>query len=166
MKYILKKYDVIKDIIIFGSFVKGRPNPKDIDVAFIVKEKDPKLVSLIKDKLITDKIDLEFIEIGDLYYSNKFFINLILEGYSIKKDDFLKNILNIKPKKLYSYNLKHLNKSKKTLFGMALKRTLKKIKGEKISIGSVLIPLEETSYFEDFLDVWGMKYKTKEWIVI
>jgi len=167
LRHILKKYDnTIKDIIIFGSFVKGRSNPEDIDIALIVNEKNPKLVSIIKEELINPKIDLEFIEINDLYYSSKFFLSLMYEGYSIKKDDFLKNILKIRPMRLYSYNLKHLDKSKKTLFGMALKRTLKKTKGEKIGGGAVLIPLEETSYFEDFLEVWNMKYKTKEWTVI
>ena len=32
--------------------------------------------------------------------------------------------------RLYSYDLKHLNKSEKTLFGIALKNSLKKIKGD------------------------------------
>lgn len=165
LKKILKKYDSIKYIIIFGSYVKGREDPKDIDLALIVTEKDLKLLDLIKKELITDKIHLEFINLEDIFF-NSLFLSLINEGYSIKKDKFVREILNIRPMKLYAYNLKHLNKSKKTLFGIALKHTLKKIKGEKVSIGSVLIPINQVSYFEDFMDVWGMRYKTKEWIVI
>lgn len=165
LKKILKKYDVVEDIIIFGSFVKGRDIPKDIDLAFIVKEKDIKLVQLIKKELNLNKAHLEFINIEDLY-SNSLFLSLINEGYSIKKDNFLRKILKTTPMRLYTYDLKHLDKSKKTLFGMALKKTLKKIKGEKVSIGAVLIPIDQTSYFEDFLDAWDMKYKTKEWTVI
>jgi len=165
LKKLLKRYDLINDIIIFGSFVKGRDNPKDIDLAFIVKEKDIKLAHLIKKELGINKVHLEFITSDDIY-SSPLFLSLINEGYSIKKNDFLKNILKIKPMRVYSYDLKHLNKSKKTLFGMALKKTLKKIKGDKLSIGAVLIPISQTSYFEDFLEVWEMKYKTKEWTVI
>ena len=165
MKKILKRYDSVNDIIIFGSFVKGGGNPKDIDIAFIVKERDIKLVPLIKKELAINKAHLDFITFDDVY-SSHLFISLLNEGYSIKKDDFLRNILKIEPMKLYSYDLKHLNKSKKTLFGIALKKSLKKIKGEKVSTGAVLIPINQTSYFEDFLDVWEMKYKTKEWTVI
>lgn len=165
LRKILKKYNLIKDIIIFGSFVKGRDNPKDIDLAFILIEKDIKLVNLIKKELITDKAHLEFIDIGDIYY-NSLFLSLINEGLSIKENKFLRDILKIRPMRLYSYDLKHLNKSKKTIFGMALKDSLKKMKGEKVSTGAVLIPINQTSYFEDFLDVWGMKYKTREWNVI
>lgn len=165
LRKILKKYNLIKDIIIFGSFVKGRDNPNDIDLAFILVEKDMQLVDLIKKELVTDKIHLEFINLEDIYF-NQLFLSLINEGYSIKNDSFLRDILKIRPMRFYSYNLKHLNKSKKTIFGAALKNNLKKIKGEKIGAGAVLIPIDQTSYFEDFLDVWGMKYKTKEWTVI
>jgi len=165
LKRILKRYDVVKDIIIFGSFVKGRDDPKDIDLAFIVKEKDTRLVNLIKKELMVSKAHLEFITLDDVY-SSSLFLSLINEGYSIKKDNFLKNVLKIRPMRVYSYDLKHLDKSKKTLFGIALKKSLRRIKGDKISTGAVLIPLRQTSYFEDFLDVWGMKYKTKEWTVI
>jgi len=165
LRKILKRYDSIKDIIIFGSFVKGGGNPRDIDLAFLVIGEGIRLVDLIKKELITDKAHLEFIDLEDLY-SSSLLLSLINEGFSIKKYNFLRDILKIRPMRFYSYNLKHLNKSKKTIFGMALKNNLKKIKGEKIGTGVVLIPIDQTSYFEDFLDVWGMKYKTKEWSVI
>lgn len=164
LKKILKKYKLINDIIIFGSFVKGKGSYKDIDLAFIVKERDIKMVSLIKKEIGINEVHLNFITIDDMFSS--LFLSLINEGYSIKEDKFLRDILSIRPMKLYSYDLKHLNKSKKTLFGVALRKSLNKIKGEKVSTGAVLIPIEQTSYFEDFLEVWGMKYKTKEWIVI
>lgn len=164
LRKILRKYDIIKDIIIFGSFVKGRDNPKDIDLAFIVKKKNTKLVPLIKKEIGINKAHLDFITVDDVF--SPLFLSLINEGYSIKKNKFLRNVLNIRPMRLYAYDLKHLDKSKKTLFGIALKKSLKKIKGEKVSIGSVLVPINQTSYFEDFLDAWGMKYKTKEWTVL
>lgn len=160
LKKLLKKYDAVKDIIIFGSFVKGRPNPKDIDLALIVEEKDINLAISIKKEVVSN-VHLEFIVADDIY-SSPLFLSLINEGFSIKKDDFLRNILKTKPMRLYIYDLTHLNKSHKTLFGMALKKSLKRIKGEKIGSGAVLVPIDYASYFEDFLDVWGMKYKTRE----
>jgi len=165
LRSILKKYNhIIKDIILFGSFVKGRDNPKDIDLAVIIKERDINLAQYIKKEIGIDKIHLDFITLDDVY--TPLFLSLINEGYSIQKDDFLRNILKIKPMRLYAYDLKHLDRSKKTLFGLALKIALKKISGEKISTGAVLVPISQTGYFEDFLDIWGMKYKTKEWNVM
>jgi len=165
LKKLLKKYDAVKDIIIFGSFVKGGPSPKDIDLALIVEQKNTNLVNLIKREIDISKTHLEFVIINDIY-SSPLFLSLINEGFSIKKGDFLRNILKTKPMRLYIYDLTHLDKSHKTLFGIALKKNLKKIGGEKISVGAVLVPMQQTSYFEDFLDVWGMKYKTKEFTVI
>ncbi len=164
LKRILKRYDDVEDIIIFGSFVKGRDNPKDIDLAFIVKEKDVKLASKLKKDIGVKKAHLDFITFDDIYSS--LFLSLLNEGYSVKQDGFLRDISKIRPMRLYAYDLKHLNKSKKTLFGIALKKNLKKIKGDRVSIGAVLVPINQTSYFEDFLEVWEMKYKTKEWTVI
>ena len=51
-------------------------------------------------------------------------------------------------------------------YGNGCLKINKKVKGEKIDIGVVLIPINQTSYFEEFLDVWGMKYKTREWTII
>jgi len=165
LKSILRKYEDIEEIIIFGSFVKGRTFPNDIDIAFIVKKKDLSLVQPIKEILGNENIHINFIRVEETY-SNPLFLSLLKEGYSIKKNDFLRNILGIRPMRIYIYNLKHLDKSKKTLFGMALKKNLKKVGGEKIGSGAVLIPIDQTGYFEDFLDVWGMKYKTRELTVI
>ena len=52
------------------------------------------------------------------------------------------------------------------MFATAVNKILKKTGGEKIGNGAVLIPLSNASYFEDFLEIWGMKYKTREWTVI
>ena len=164
LKKILKKSDKINDIILYGSFVKGRGNPKDIDIAFITNEKDIKIISEIKEEVGLSQAHIDFITLDDVFGS--LFLSLINEGYSIKKDSFLRDALNIRPMRIYSYDLKHLDKSKKTLFGIALKKCLGKINGEKAGLGAVLVPISQTSYFEDFLDVWGMKYKTKEWTVI
>ena len=164
LQQILKRYDFIVDIIIFGSFVKGRDTPKDIDLAFIVKEKKTQFISEIKSLIKVPNPHLEFIKVDEVYHS-VLFLSLINEGYSVKLEAFLREHLHLKPMKLYAYNLTHLQKSQKTTFGVALNKTISKIGGEKVSVGAVLVPIESTSYFEDFLSAWEMKYKTKEWAV-
>lgn len=163
LKNILKNYNEIKDIVIFGSFVKNKEEPEDIDIALIVEKKDINLISKLKRDILVN-IHITIITENEIL-TNPLTLTLINEGYSIAKEDYIRNILKIKPMKLYAYNLLHLNSSNKTLFNISLKKTLKKINGEKISPGSVLIPIEQTGYFEEFLDAWQMKYKTKEWAV-
>ena len=107
LKRILKKYKALADIIVFGSYVKGRKNPKDIDFALMVKEKDLDLARQIKQELPGMNVHLEFIRTGELY-SNPLFISLLNEGYSIREGAFLRDILGISPKRLYKYDLKHL----------------------------------------------------------
>jgi len=165
LQKILKKYDFVVDIIIFGSYLKGRDNPKDIDLAFIVKEKEIDLIPSIKKDLGIDKVHLEFILVEKVY-SNTLFLSLLNEGYSVREETYLRKILGTRPMRLYSYDLKHLaTRSQKTLFGIALNKTLVKVNGKRIGIGVILIPIRQTSFFEDFLEVWGLKYKTREWTV-
>ena len=153
---ILKSYKEIKDIIIFGSLVKGRSNPEDLDLG---------LISKVKKELGLNQVHLELIFLDELIY-NTLFLSLVNEGYSVLKGKYLNELLGTKPKRLYAYDLIHLNQSQKTLFGKALRLTLVKTKGIRVSAGAVLIPLSQSSYFEDFLKAWEMKYKTREWTVI
>src|SRR3989338_10398345 len=99
LKKILKKYNQFEDVIIFGSFVKGRDSPKDIDLAFIVKEKNLETVANIKEDLGFSKAHVELINVNDVY-SNTLFLSLINEGYSIKQDKFLRDILGVRPMRL------------------------------------------------------------------
>ena len=39
IKFYKKNKDIILDIIIFGSFIKGKENPKDIDILILYKNK-------------------------------------------------------------------------------------------------------------------------------
>ena len=162
---ILKSYKEIKDIIIFGSLVKGRSNPEDLDLALLVTESDLGLISKVKKELGLNQVHLELIFLDELIY-NTLFLSLVNEGYSVLKGKYLNELLGTKPKLLYAYDLIHLNQSQKTLFGKALRLTLVKTKGIRVSAGAVLIPLSQSSYFEDFLKAWEMKYKTREWTVI
>lgn len=144
--------------------VKGRNNPEDLDLALLVTELDLGLVSKVKKDLGIDQVHLEMVLVDEIIY-NTLFLSLINEGYSVLKGKYLNELLGTKPMRLYSYDLIHLNQSQKTLFGKALRQNLSKMKGIRVSPGAILIPLSLSSYFEDFLKAWGMKYKTREWTV-
>lgn len=164
LKNLLKKYDNIKDLIIFGSLVKGKFSPKDIDIAIVTEKKDISLVGEIKEKL-PDKVDIEMINEQDIYQS-RLGLNLICEGFSIKKNKYIRDILNLKPMKIYTYEIKNLTQTKKVLFGRGLNHIISETKATKLGAGCIIVPIQESSKFEDFLDTWNLKYSTKEYLVL
>ena len=158
LKTLLKNKEII-DIIVFGSAVKNKIKPGDIDIAVLSKEKDPNMRQIVK-KLIPES-DVQLVSLDDI--SKNIFLTLIKEGYSIKKNEYLHNLYNIKPIKLYKDSLKQLTPSKKVMF----ERGIKKIKGiERLSNRVVLVPIEFNSEFEDFLKQWDLDIDTKEYELV
>ena len=155
----LLKNEEIEDIVVFGSKTKGRVNPSDIDIAVLVKKKDTKIIELIKTKL--PAVDVQLITIADIHKS--IFLTIIKEGFSIQINDYLHNSYKTKPVKIYKYDLKQLTQSKKVMF----ERGIKSIKGlTRLSNSVVLVPIEFSAEFEDFLKQWGLDIDTKQYELI
>lgn len=164
LKRLLQLYPKIEDIIIFGSTVKGKFRPEDLDLAIIVQNKDISLIGEIKEQLSFKKIDLELVFPQEMYQS-RFGLTLITEGYSIKNNKFLRELLGISPMKIYLYQIKPLSQVKKVTFGRGLNRFLKKTHSVRLGSGAMMIPTKQSSAFEEFLDLWDLKYSTKEYNV-
>lgn len=162
MKRILKKLKPflknknIVDIVLFGSFVKGRLNPDDIDIAVLQKEEELAIISQIK-KLIPSA-DVQIILFEE--YFSKLSLVLFKEGYSLKQNKFIYDNLGLSPLKLYTYSLKDLTQSKKVMFN----RGLKLIKGiTRLSNGVILVPVAQSSAFDDFLKHWNLDIDSREY---
>lgn len=165
LKKLLTKYKEIQDFIIFGSLVKGKYAPKDKDVALVACKKNIALVGEIKEQLKIKNLDIEMVTPEEIYQT-RLGLTLMSEGFSIKNNAFLREKLGISPMKIYTYGIKHLTQTKKVLFGRGLNQAIKDTKGIKIGAGSVLIPIAQSSKFEEFLDTWELKYTTKEYLVL
>lgn len=165
LKKLLVKYKQIQDFIIFGSLVKGKSSPKDKDIALIVDKKEYFLVGDIKEQLNIKDLDLEMLKPEDIYQT-RLGLTLMSEGFSVRSNKFLREKLGISPMKIYTYEIRHLTQTKKVFFGRGLNQTIKDTKGVKLGAGSVMIPINKSSQFEDFLDTWELKYKTKEYLVL
>lgn len=161
----MKKYKEIQDFIIFGSFVKGKYAPKDIDIALVTAQKEVSLVGEIKAQLRFKNLDIEMIEPEEIYQT-RLGLTLIAEGFSVKNNKFLREKLGIIPMKIYTYEIKHLTQTKKVLFGRGLNNIIKDTKTVKLGAGSIMVPIGQSSKFEDFLETWNLKYKTKEYLVL
>ena len=162
-----KKYkNEIIDIFIFGSIVRGKEKPADIDILILFKNKE-NLEKEYELRKIIEKINLNFkIQIIPRTYKNLFDIkflpreNILSEAYSLINNKYLSEAFGYKSYILFKYNLKKFNISKKMMFHYALTGRrkslgiLKKINGIKISEYIVLIPIENSEEFKEFLNSW------------
>lgn len=112
LKSLLKDKEII-DVILFGSSMKGKATPNDIDIAIITeKEIMPKIegfhISSLKPK--------DFFQTPPTLTTT-----LLREGYSLKKNKMLAESLRFKPEVLFSYTLKNLTNSQKVKIVNALR---------------------------------------------
>ncbi|MDD3175503.1 MAG: nucleotidyltransferase domain-containing protein [Candidatus Nanoarchaeia archaeon] len=158
LKKFLKNKDII-DLIIFGSKAKGRNKSNDVDILILTETYDQELKKEIK-TLIPDS-DIQFISLKD--YDKFIWLTMIREGFSLKNGEYLFNLYKIKPKQLYKYSLKDLTNSKKVMF----ERAIKNFEGiEKLSNRVILVPVEKSSEFEDFLKLWNLDIDVKEYYLL
>jgi predicted nucleotidyltransferase len=161
LKNILKDKEVY-DVVLFGSFVKGKNNPKDIDIAII---SDKKFSELDKE------FHISFISLKDFFKPISLINTLFKEGYSLKKNKSFSEVYGFRNKCLFKYNLSGMSASKKVMAvnflrgkngdnGLVLNK-----RGEWISNQVFLCPVLYDSIFERFFINSKIKFK-KYYILI
>ncbi|NQV09470.1 nucleotidyltransferase domain-containing protein [Candidatus Woesearchaeota archaeon] len=170
LKNKLKKYidKEVVDIIFFGSFVKGKTAPKDIDLCLIFKEK----IDLFLIKKINDGVK-ENIHISSLtvknFFNKKHSLSqtLLYEGISLVSEKPLNDIYSLNSHGLYYYDLSKMNKNDKVKFIYTLKGRrkedglVKRFGGEFVVPGCFIIPVEKDYEMKEIMDKWNVKYKRK-----
>lgn len=158
----MKKYKNLQDIIFFGSFVKAKAEPGDIDIALLVHEKK-ETDGIEQDILraIDKKIDFTPLSIKDIYSS--VWLSLLKEGWSVARNKYLHELYDVKPSVLYKYSLKLLTPVQKVQFDRGLNKILKETAGTRLVRTIALIPLTESGKFESFLKTWGIEYETQRY---
>lgn len=171
------KEKIVIDVVLFGSSVKEKAKPKDVDITIIFREENYKEIDRIcyEVKKIGDKLKLNLhIEpfIIDSFSKEPLFLNLMHEGYSIKLGKFISESLKTESRFLISYSLENLSHSQKTLFGYALKgRTgqkgiLQAVGGEVIGRNSIIVPTKKSESIIEFMKSWNIEYKIKRILVL
>ncbi|MFQ6052044.1 MAG: nucleotidyltransferase domain-containing protein [Methanosarcinales archaeon] len=169
--YSLNK-EKIFDVILYGSSVRGKGIPRDIDILIIFKkelrqdeyydlpyELRKKLEKLdlnvdVKGKTLEEIFDPNFLARSSIF----------LEGYSLLKREFLVEELGFRGYTMFNYSLENLPQSKKIGFRYALKGrngngVLQTLNGKHIGSGTILIPVENTEEFKSFLERWNVNFK-------
>lgn len=156
---LLDRHATIEDLILFGSVVKGSSEPKDLDIALILKS-ESELMQIKKNiREISKNADIE--PVISIY--NPLWAVLIREGFSIRKNKFLFEIYNLEPVVLYRYSLTKLNPTQKVQFARGMKNILKDTAGRILSRSVVLVPMKNKVQFDEFLSTWNLTYEAQSY---
>ena len=157
LRKLLNKYKTIDDVIVFGSIVKGSSEPKDLDVALVLKKEED--IAKIKEDIrnISKNADIELI--NSIY--NTLWVVLMREGFSVRQNKFLFEIYKLEPVVLYKYSLKKLNPVQKVQFTRGLKKILADTKARILSRSIVLAPINKKIEFDEFLSTWNLTYESQ-----
>ena len=147
-KSLLKDKETL-DIIVFGSFAKGKAVPKDIDIAIISKKQLGHSIN---------KYHISILKPEDFFVNPPTIITTLLkEGYSIKYNKPFAEVFRFKPSILFSYTLQSLNNSQKVKIVNILrgkgknKGLVEEYNGEWLSNSVFIINPESEFLFERFL---------------
>jgi predicted nucleotidyltransferase len=150
------------DIVLFGSFIKEKFRPEDIDLCIIFTRK------IGQDEIRRISGSFKGCHVEHLFlneiYKEPLWSTLIHEGYSLTENRFLHEILGFKSYMLFTYSLKRLPPVRKSMFSHALfgrERTggiLKEVKGKTLGRGCIIVPVENSERAREFLETWKIDY--------
>ncbi len=170
LKNFLRKERYLVDLILFGSVLKGKVKPRDIDLIALFRDHNAERIEDIIYRIRKKGEDLELdlhIEpmVVDQMFDQKVYPLLLHEGFSIKYSEFIHKKLNFQPLVLVTYLLAGKSPSDKVRFSYALygrisgEGLLSKIGGEMVGKGSILIPISQQETVRAFFKQWEIDYK-------
>lgn len=173
-KLMSKVYNIIKenkeeilDIVLFGSSVRGKEKPRDLDLLVIYKTKiNPELNYKLKKEFEILKVEIDIVSKSytDLFKST--FLareSYLSEGFSLVQKKFIAGGLGYMPMILFRYDIKNFNKSQRmrfyySLYGRNTEGMLKKLRLYKFSERIIISPVEESERVKEYLNNWNIKY--------
>jgi predicted nucleotidyltransferase len=167
----------IFDIVVYGSSVKSKEIPRDLDVAVIFLKENlntrlkiaQELKTVIKKEV--ENPDVKAINITELFDKN--FLarqGILTEGYSLLSNEPFSYKIGFKGYVLFTYSLKKLSHNEKTKFTYALsgrnsQGIVKNVDAIVLGKGAFAVPTEKSIFFEDFLKKWDVDYKIKQTLI-
>ncbi|MBI5871457.1 nucleotidyltransferase domain-containing protein [archaeon] len=162
----------IVDIFLFGSTVKGKEFPRDIDLCVIFRKNVLEDVTKsIENKLKEFNVHISFLGVDNFFRKPHSLIKtLLVEGKSILSGKPLIQNFGFSSAVLYSYDLSGLKPSEKVRFiylmkGRKAEGMVKKMNGEWITDSCFIIPIEKDSEMLVILKKWAISFKRKEVLI-
>ncbi len=169
LRKIVKSNAEVEDIILFGSTVRGKVAPKDIDILVLFKT------------VLNKKIELEIRKAIEKYYKNVSIISkthetvldpafdaresILFEGMSIVDKTLQSTKHGFSSVGMFRYDFKNWNKLMKTKFYYAFNGRgtnpgiSTKLECTKLSESIIVVPLHNIEPFRDFIEFWKLEYR-------
>ncbi|MBT4540885.1 nucleotidyltransferase domain-containing protein [Candidatus Woesearchaeota archaeon] len=166
--YYKQNKDNIVDILLFGSIMRGKEKPNDVDLLIISKNPLTNNITYNLRKSLK-KLDLNF-SITEKTYHELFQPSFLAreafltESYSLINKKFVSKGLGFINYYLFRYELKGFNKSKRMLFYYSLygrnnsKGMINKLKAIKFSDGTLLVPIENVEEGREYFNNLEIKF--------
>ncbi len=161
----------VSDVILFGSFIRGKSLPNDVDLCILIKDSDEKktidLVDSLAQALRESKFrfQINILTLSDFAGGNSLAKTLLNEGFSMKEEKKFAQIFGFKNQSLFTYSLKNFSGSERVKLHYLLngragaKGILKEIKGTLIGKGVIIVPTENEDLLKEIFDKWRVSYK-------
>ena len=171
-----KKDKTIFDIVLYGSSVKGKIKPGDVDIAVIfrggtLKERLAKIQDIKKKINLSLKVDIKGILLEELF-QEEFFgrSGIFLEGISIFDSKPFSHKISFESFSLFIYNLKDKSHTEKVKFNYVLSGRndigmVKRLEGKHLAPGVVEMPVKNSLEFEEVLKKHDVKFTKKNVLV-
>ena len=175
VKRFVKSHEKVLDVVLYGSTVLGKEKPNDLDLMILTRTKLPalelrnlilELKRTLSKTLPRTKLDIRAMSLEELFDPNNLAsLGIIIEGVSLTRNKPLAELMNGKAYTLFRFTLEGLPRKERVRFQYALKGRdmksglLKELNGEQWGAWVVVVPVEHTYRFKDFLELWGVKYE-------
>lgn len=163
-----KHKDILIDIILFGSIVQGKKNPKDIDIITVFHRKKD-LQRSYELRKVLEKASGAKVDMVSKTYEELFEVSftareaLLSEGYSLINKVFLSEGLGYKNMVLFTYKLEGKTKSDRmrfyhSLHGRTTKGMLYTLKAIKYADTVLLCPVQHRDEMRSYLESWKIEF--------
>jgi len=166
----IKKNKVI-DVIIFGSSIRGKSAPSDLDLCILLQDTKENqsidMVSSLHNELdkFELKIQINILNSSSFIDGNTLAKTLLLEGFSVKNNEQFSKNFGLENKSTIIYSLKKFSPSRRVQFHYLLngrygsKGVLKELNGKMIAQGTISIDTFYEDKLKEIFDQWNVEYK-------
>lgn len=167
-KFYSQHKNELLDIILFGSIMKGKENPNDIDILLLFKEKeDVNTAYALKKRITKYPLEITMKTYSSLFSSAfKAREGFLLDGYSLIKQKHIAEELGFFTGVLYKYSLDGKTKSERMRFYYALYGRTEKDAGivkqydlVKFSDNVLFSPTANSEKVKAFLEQWNISHR-------
>lgn len=168
LRAIARSLPEVDDILVFGSAVKGKHSPKDLDVIVLFKKK----VDKDAEYKIRKELEKHYKNISIISKTKKTVLeptfdareSILFEGISLLSGKNISETYGFSPLGMFKYDTKRWDNLKKTKFYYALNGRsgksgmLQEMECIRLSDNIVLTPMDKIEQVKEFFDRWGLAY--------